>query len=549
MVVSGSADHALRVFSLDSGRFERELFTRTSGHKEWVTTCSIMERDGRIVSGGMDAAGCLWHAGTKVCSWFAGHTQPLTKVSADDGTMVLTASMDGTLKMWDCSGVDPQELFTYTEHGGLPVTTFRWTRTLVVSADKGSVSLMRRAGLHEQAGVGGSLHVWDTTTGSTVLTFPGHPNSTVLAVSLLGTEYSSASTSFDPSFVPDIVVSGGTDGYVRIWDTRTGEAICSRRLSQGNPGAVTDISACGYGAAHAELKAEFIEAQRKWDRMHDRECKEEDTDSLDREATDIYEIERLSGRDRLAAELQDASKGMSYSRPVGDIADLSIMCALNDGHVAVLDPRAGFQTRLALVGHRAPVLAVHACPDGEHVLSTSADGALMCHSTRATGSVVRGQVVVSGAASASSVRDERKTASAPARAAPPASSGLGLAGLADLYAALGDSESPIPTASQSSAGSRATASRPARSGPTPADASRSRGVIPTRAPSWGMCVSKGPTTDEARAIVGNRDGGRAVGCLVVGADYAVTAGEDGTPLVLYFASMGRKGNASAEWVE
>lgn len=53
-VVTGSADHGLRVYDIKTGKFRRELFTKRCGHKEWVTTCTYLA-DGRILSGGMDS--------------------------------------------------------------------------------------------------------------------------------------------------------------------------------------------------------------------------------------------------------------------------------------------------------------------------------------------------------------------------------------------------------------------------------------------------------------------------------------------------------------
>ena len=52
-IVTGSADHGLRVYNAGDGKYRRELFSKQYGHKEWVTSCAFT-RDGRIVSAGMD---------------------------------------------------------------------------------------------------------------------------------------------------------------------------------------------------------------------------------------------------------------------------------------------------------------------------------------------------------------------------------------------------------------------------------------------------------------------------------------------------------------
>jgi len=41
-VVTGSADHGLRVYSLKSGKCLRNLYTKNFGHHDWVTSCKFL---------------------------------------------------------------------------------------------------------------------------------------------------------------------------------------------------------------------------------------------------------------------------------------------------------------------------------------------------------------------------------------------------------------------------------------------------------------------------------------------------------------------------
>lgn len=59
LIVTGSADHGLRVYSSVNGVFKRELFDKKYGHTDWVTDCKILN-DNRVVSSGMDSKICLW---------------------------------------------------------------------------------------------------------------------------------------------------------------------------------------------------------------------------------------------------------------------------------------------------------------------------------------------------------------------------------------------------------------------------------------------------------------------------------------------------------
>lgn len=58
-VVTGSSDHGLREYNIISCKQIRQLYSKTYGHSEWVTTVSYAP-DGRVLSGGMDAKLCLW---------------------------------------------------------------------------------------------------------------------------------------------------------------------------------------------------------------------------------------------------------------------------------------------------------------------------------------------------------------------------------------------------------------------------------------------------------------------------------------------------------
>ncbi|ORX80924.1 WD40 repeat-like protein [Anaeromyces robustus] len=58
-VVSGGADHGLKVVDIKTGTVTKNLYTKLYGHSEWVTCCIFFD-DGRILSGGMDGRCCLW---------------------------------------------------------------------------------------------------------------------------------------------------------------------------------------------------------------------------------------------------------------------------------------------------------------------------------------------------------------------------------------------------------------------------------------------------------------------------------------------------------
>ena len=52
-VLTGSADHGLKIHQIKNGFRVKELYTKRFGHTEWVTVCAFLP-DGRVISGGMD---------------------------------------------------------------------------------------------------------------------------------------------------------------------------------------------------------------------------------------------------------------------------------------------------------------------------------------------------------------------------------------------------------------------------------------------------------------------------------------------------------------
>lgn len=58
-VITGSADHGLRIYNTNTGGHVRQLYNKNYGHKEWVS-CVDTCQDGRVLSGGMDGVLCLW---------------------------------------------------------------------------------------------------------------------------------------------------------------------------------------------------------------------------------------------------------------------------------------------------------------------------------------------------------------------------------------------------------------------------------------------------------------------------------------------------------
>jgi len=97
--VVGGCDHGLRVFDVVSGKQKRDLYTKTSGHSEWVTACAYLP-DGRIISAGMDSKICLWQGAAS--RNLIGHSSSISALLvAQEGSHCVSASYDKTIRIWN----------------------------------------------------------------------------------------------------------------------------------------------------------------------------------------------------------------------------------------------------------------------------------------------------------------------------------------------------------------------------------------------------------------------------------------------------------------
>ncbi|MBN1629749.1 MAG: hypothetical protein JW990_08295, partial [Thermoleophilia bacterium] len=116
---------------------------------------------------------------------------------SSDGTQILTASNDGTAKVWDASASSPtygEELLTISGHQGVVVSA-EWSP----SGDR-----------IVTAGWDGTAKVWDAVTGEELLTFAQHRDAVVEA------EWSPDGTR---------IATTSKDATARVWNPLTGEEL------------------------------------------------------------------------------------------------------------------------------------------------------------------------------------------------------------------------------------------------------------------------------------------------------------------------------------
>jgi WD40 repeat protein len=195
--VTGGADHSLRVYDF-SGTLRRELYSKTSGHTEWVTTCAALS-DGRVLSGGMDSKLCLWPSSGPRGVDLLGHAGSISRVMADSRDIGLSASYDRTLRVWSLASRSPRELAVLRGCGG-PITAMDWHNSLVL------------AGTRE-----GQVGLWDINTGARLRWLSPAGNAQLLTLQLGSIEAGVAASSdaaaagvHDPAAYSWIVAAGGS---------------------------------------------------------------------------------------------------------------------------------------------------------------------------------------------------------------------------------------------------------------------------------------------------------------------------------------------------
>eukprot|EP00903_Cladosiphon_okamuranus_P015931 g14716.t1 len=243
--VFGSADHAVYCVDLSRGVKTRQLYGSRSkpsaGHKEWVTAvCHTAHGD--IASGGMDGKLCLWPRGGGHPGEVQAHAGSIAAMKADAEGRVVTSGYGGALRIWDCrgggrGGAAPRMSGEISDRGlPAPCMDFAWSGRRAMTG-------------HRDGRVG----IFDLETGAIVAGGckgqAAHRGHVTVVKALSGMNGGGAGGGSGTS---GCVVTGGQDGFVRIWDPRVGGVTAAaleapaHRGSTG-VGAVGDVIAAGTG--------------------------------------------------------------------------------------------------------------------------------------------------------------------------------------------------------------------------------------------------------------------------------------------------------------
>lgn len=198
LLASGSRDHLLRLWSVETGR----EIARLSGHTDALSAVAFAASGALLASGAADHSVRLWDVDQATKEYrqtllLRGHVDMISSLAfSPDGRLLASASLDRTIRLWTIES--GEQMFVLRDHQGS-------INTIAFSAD---------GRLLVSASVDGTARIWDVSSGETVLNVSGDASNNAI----LTAGFNTASGTF-------ITVS--VNGLLNGWDLATGSVLSS----------------------------------------------------------------------------------------------------------------------------------------------------------------------------------------------------------------------------------------------------------------------------------------------------------------------------------
>jgi len=373
------------VLGRDRAQLSSQLFGRLNERDEKRIRALVGEArsQGRGI-GLWPRAGSLTQPGGALIRTLEGHTGRVTAVAVVDSRRAVSASDDGTLRVWDLESgqtlktleghrhwvfavavVDGRRAVSASNDGTLRVWDLESGQTLkTLEGHKAGVNAVavvdsRRA---ISASVDGTLRVWDLESGQTLKTLEGHTDG-VFAVAMVDGRRA---------------ISASVDGTLRVWDLESGQIL---KTLEGHTDGVFGIAVVdGRRAVSASVDGTL----RVWDLESGQTLKTLEGHTNGIFAVAMVDSQRVvSASDDQTLRVWDLESGQTLKTLEGHTAGIlavamvdsqRVVSASSDRILQVWDLEGG-QTLKTLEGHKAGVRAV-AMMDGRRAVSASNDRAL-----------------------------------------------------------------------------------------------------------------------------------------------------------------------------
>jgi WD40 repeat protein len=329
------------------------------GHRGRIAQADLAAAGGRLITGSGDGTARVWKPATgETIAVLRGHRKPLNGVElSQDGTRALTVATDGTARTWD-------------------------------AATGRQLAVIRIAGTQPRARLSADGRMALVTGGGRRVELRNAARGTLLR-RLTGIRGSVTSIAFSPNGTRVAAATGDFDGFVRIWDVRTGRLVQQlhekSKIDPDDNAGLDEIAFNHTGKRVAAITTEF--GVVVWDVASGRKVMEDGGVDSPLAITSIA----LSPNGRLLAggtldgvtEVWQVSNGLVLSTLRGHEQQITAVAfdpeskllatASIDNTARIWRARTGEEVAW-LRGHDGAVWSAEFAPDGRTIVTAAEDG-------------------------------------------------------------------------------------------------------------------------------------------------------------------------------
>ncbi len=369
IVVSGGTDKELKVWDIHSGRLIKSL----KGEHEYIFSVSITPDGKYAVTGSKTVR--LWDLDNNKClREFKGHDHYIMSVVISfDGSTIISGSWDKTIRLWNAETGECKRIFVHPFVGKINCLCLTPDGKNIISGDENGIVFWN---LHTGKPMKSYRIITQEKQGKFtqkihVVNGINSPEKLMECIMAMSVPISGR-----------IMISGGTDGIIRVWDTA--EDICLKEL-KGHTDVVSSVTVtpCGKlavsGSWDKTLKVWNLETGKCLRTLHGH------SDSISTVAVNAEGTLAISGSEDQIMKIWNIKDGKSFKSHEKHNDEVSTMKIASDGRFVISGSHDNTlriwnlntgESIHKLVGHLVWVNNIRFTPDGKYIVSNSTDSTL-----------------------------------------------------------------------------------------------------------------------------------------------------------------------------